>query len=450
MISSSIKIRLLAAGSLAVILALLVSGWGIEKLFERHVERRAVEQLRTDLHVLLSRFNVDSDGHLTLGRLPTNPRYEQPFNGLYWQIEQSGQIIRKSRSLWDESLSLPAGATPTAGYQKFSLDGPNRQRLVGVNRIIAVKRASKTYTFSTVVALNQAELSDAVQRFRVDLAISLVVLGLALVLALWVALSIGLAPLDRLRSALRHLRAGKVNRLTGTYPSEVRSLVEDLNKLLGQQEAMIERAKARTGNLAHGIKTPLTAISMMADDLVNSEPRQSAKELAAHVAAIERHLERELALARSVNARATARPVLLKDIVGKVVQTMQRLPRGADLNWSVEIAGDVSVKIDEVTLGEIVGNLLDNARKWAREQVLVYADSIDDRVTIEVSDDGPGIPEGDRKRVVQPGQRLDRKAPGSGLGLSIVADITEQLGGELQLEQSASGGLRVRVRLPAG
>lgn len=445
---SSIKLRLLLAAGFAIGLALAVSGWGLERLFERHVERRAVEELRTDLHALLAGLQIDGDGELTLAKSPSDQRYAQPFSGLYWQIMHNNQIVEKSRSLWDEHLSLPDDIIPAGGYHVHSIDGPKSRELLAVERAISVKRGQQTFTYRSTVALDSNQLSAAVRAFRFDMVLGLGVLGMALLAAFWAALGVGLAPLDRLRQALGLLRSGKTHRLAGAYPSEVRPLVNDLNELLEQQEAMIDRAKARAGNLAHGLKTPLTAISAMADELDWTDRQAVAQELRAHVSTMQRHLEHELALARSAHRRVSAPPILLREFVDRLVRTMQRLPRGNELNWVTEIDDSLSLRIDETTLGEIVGNVLDNARKWARANVQVSAALRDDWIELVVSDDGPGVPQSQKESIIDRGERLDQNQPGSGLGLSIVADIVGQLGGSIVLNEAPLGGLSVRVRLP--
>lgn len=446
--SSSIKFRLLFAGAIAIGLALLAAGLGIEGLFERHVKRQAGDRLRTDLNVLLAAFNVDPDGQLTLKRLPSNPRYGQPFSGLYWQVMRDGAVLEKSRSLWDERLATSDKRNPAAGYETRNFAGPDGQSLLAVQRAIVVKRGAKSFTFQAAAALDLSELKGAVKDFRFELAWGMAVLASVLLASLWVALNVGLRPLAHLRRDLAQLRSGETSRLVGTYPSEVRLLVSDFNEVLEHQEAMIERAKLRAGNLAHGLKTPLTAISTMSDELAESELREFSVELGAHVSTIERHLERELALARSVQGRTLAKPVNVRKFIGRLVQTMQRLPGGNDLNWLVNIDEALSLGIDETTFGEIVGNLLDNARKWADASVAICASIEGERFFMEVSDDGPGVPKCERERITQPGQRLDETASGSGLGLSIIADIVAHLGGSLELAQSERDGLSARVTLP--
>ncbi len=444
----SIRFRLLVAAGIAIGLALAASGWGLERLFERHVERRAVEDLRTDLHALLGGLQVAGDGQLVVSRPLADQRYTQPLSGVYWQILRNGQPLEKSRSLWDEELSLPDDILPTGGYHEHKISGPTGQELLAVERAIAVTRGAKTYVFRATVAVDLQDQVLTVKAFRTDLIVGSSALGLALLVAFWMALSIGLAPLNLLRRDLAHLRSGKALRLTGTYPSEVQPIVGDLNELLKQQEMMLARAKARAGNLAHGLKTPLTAALVMAEELTGKGERELGEELQAHVATMQRHVEHELALARSAHGQACAPVIVLGEFVSRLVETMQRLPGGSGLNWAVDIGNSLSVRIDETTLGEIVGNLLDNARKWAHGNVLISATARGDCIRLDVFDDGPGIPEDEVDGIVLRGKRLDETRSGSGLGLSIAADIADQIGGRLEFSRSPLGGLGVHVDLP--
>ncbi len=391
---------------------------------------------------------VANDAQLTLNRVPSDQRYARALSGLYWQIAHEGRLIQKSRSLWDEELVVPDDILPVDGYHTHWISGPQEQLLLAVERAIVVKRADKTFEYRVTVALDAKELALARRAFRFDLALGLGVLGLTLLTAFWLALSIGLEPLDRLRQALAALRAGRTSRLAGMYPSEVRPLVSDLNELLGQQETMIDRAKARAGDLAHGLKTPLTAISVMAEELTDEHEHKLSRELLAHVATMRRHLEHELALARSAHAQTAASAISLRGFTDRLVRTMQRLPRGDQLQWRVDIDDAVQLRIDDMALGEIVGNLLDNARKWAKASVAISAVSDDDWIRLEVADDGPGVPQTELESIVLRGRRLDSNRSGSGLGLSIASEIAAQLGGRLELIGSDLGGLGVHVYVP--
>lgn len=442
------RLRLLVAAGIAVALALVASGWGMELLFQRHVERRAAEELKTDIRALLAGLQIDAGGNLTDVRNPSDQRYSQPFSGLYWQISRGGIIIQRSRSLWDEELALPADILPTGAYHQHIVSGPRGRTLLAIEQVVTVTRGSDNFVFRATAALDVGEISQATKAFRTELFLALSALGVALLIAFWVALSVGLAPLRRLRHALRLLRSGARSRLTGQYPSEVEPLVNDLNDLLGRQEDLIDKAKARAATLAHGLKTPLTAMSVLAEELHGRNEHSAAQELLEHVANMQRHVEHELALTRSAHSQATASTVALRRFVDRLVRTMQRLPRGGDLRWSVDIDHSIAVKIDETTLGEVIGNILDNARKWAQGMVRIEAYESEDWVNLKVSDDGPGVPPADRASIVDRGKRLDEATPGTGLGLSIVSDIIGQLGGRIELTSSNLGGLGVLVRLP--
>jgi signal transduction histidine kinase len=445
---SSVRLRLLAAAGIAIFAALVVSGLGLEILFQRHVERRAADELRTDMRALLAGLQVDNAGVLTIARTPSDQRYSQAFSGLYWQIAHDGQVLEKSRSLWDEELTLPDDVLPAGRHHLHKIGGPRASTLLAVEKAIVVKRGVQEVVFRATVALDSSELALAVKAFRFELVLGLGSLGAALLAAFWAALSVGLAPLARLRKALGVLRSGDASRLVGAYPSEVQPLVDDLNELLAQQGRMVAKAQTRAANLAHGLKTPLTAISAMAEEFDQELQQDIAQELQSHVSTMQRHLEHELALARSAPDQTSARTIVLHEFIDRLVRTMQRLPRGDELQWTVTIDELLALKIDETTLGEIVGNILDNARKWARRSVHISAAKRGHWIELEFSDDGPGVPQSERESIVRRGERLDENQPGSGLGLSIVADIVGELGGTIALSEAGLGGLGVRIRIP--
>lgn len=248
------------------------------------------------------------------------------------------------------------------------------------------------------------------------------------------------SPFDRLRAELAAVRAGRERRVGGGYPSEVQGLVDELNLLLGEREEKVARAVAKAGDLAHGLKTPLA--------LLLEEAEQSPN-VAQQVERMRRQIDYHLAHARAAASGATlgARAPLRESIEG-LVRTMQRLHAARALTIDVDVAPDQAFRGEREDLDELLGNLLDNACKWAHSRVAI-ASSIDgDAVVITVDDDGAGIDPSMRERVLQRGVRADEAAPGSGFGLAIVRDLAELYGGAIELGASPLGGLRATLRLP--
>jgi signal transduction histidine kinase len=236
--------------------------------------------------------------------------------------------------------------------------------------------------------------------------------------------------------------------MSDDVPIELRPLVTETNRLLEAQEKAIENARARAGDLAHGLKTPLTALGLVAENLRQHQEPDLAAELEQQLKGLNAHVDRELTRARiAANSTVTQR-ALVHPVATRLLRTMDKLPRGDRIDWQLDCEPDFAAPVEEVDLAEILGNLLDNARKWARSKVTVAARSAGAGVELAIEDDGPGISEADYARVMRRGTKLDESVPGSGLGLNITRAVVEAYGGKVALERSACGGLRVRLSLP--
>lgn len=260
----------------------------------------------------------------------------------------------------------------------------------------------------------------------------------------------GLSAVNRLRARLAAVHAGQDRKVEGTYPSEVQPLVNDLNALLDHRERAITRALAKAGDLAHGLKTPLAVLSQEAERAEAAGHHELAGTLSHQVARMRRQIEYHLAHARAAASGATpgARCSVRESAEG-LARTLTRLHADRGLMIDVSVSPDHTVRGQREDLDEMLGNILDNACKWARSRVSVQSAQADSLVIITVDDDGSGIEASMRDRVLQRGVRADEAAPGSGLGLAIVRELVELYGGSISLGNAPSGGLRATLRLPA-
>lgn len=445
----SLKLRLLAAGAASILLALAVAAFGLLLLFERHVERRMVAELQANLRQLVIGLERGPDGALNLARPPAEPRFEEPLSGLYWQIaaEPQGPVLR-SRSLWDAVLNLPSDRLVDAEVHEHTIAGPGQSSLLVVERSITLPASLGGGAVRVAVAIDRAEIHAAGRAFAADLVPSLTLLAAFLLAASWAQVVVGLRPLDAVRRRLHAVRSGQEARLGTAFPDEVRPLAAEVDHLLDAQEAAIARARTRAADLAHGLKTPLTILASDAEELRTRGESGIADEIATVADGMRRHVERELARARAgIRARSSAaQPV--RPTVDQVVAVLRRTPRGQSLHWSIEVAQDLAAPVDAQDLAEIVGNLGENAVKWAASAVRIAGRREAEAVTISVEDDGPGVPDDQIGAVLARGGRLDEAQPGSGLGLAIVSDLAEAYGGSLALGRSRLGGLSAAVRFP--
>ena len=260
----------------------------------------------------------------------------------------------------------------------------------------------------------------------------------------------GVTPLTHLRSRLAHVHAGRERRVEGRYPSEVQPLVDDLNALLAHRDAMVQRALAKAGDLAHGLKTPLAVLMHEAERARAAGHVELADTLAAEVERMRRQVEYHLAQARAAASGATpGAQSLVRESVDGLVRTLQRLHASRGIVFEVNVEPVHAVRVQREDLDEMLGNLLDNACKWTRTRVRITSSERQGALEIDVDDDGHGLDPSKRDAVLQRGIRADEAAPGSGFGLAIVHELAELYGGSIVLAAGPSGGLRARLRLPA-
>jgi signal transduction histidine kinase len=280
------------------------------------------------------------------------------------------------------------------------------------------------------------------------LGITLVFSTLLIIAGAW-QFRAGLAPFNRLRQQMLSLRDGSNLRIEGSYPTEVQPLVNDLNALLEHREQIVRRALAKAGDLAHGLKTPLAILHQEADRAEAAGQHETASTITQQVERMRRQVDYHLAQARAAapGSAPGAQCPLLPSVQG-LTRTLLRIYADRGVAIEVDISPDHSVRGQSEDLEEMLGNLLDNACKWAKTRAKIQSTKEDSAVLITVDDDGPGLPNSMREQVLQRGIRADETAPGSGLGLAIVRDLAELYNGSIALTDSPLGGLRATLRLP--
>lgn len=448
---SSLRLRLLAAWAIFIAITLQVAGIGLRVLFERSIARRTQTELEADLRQLRRGMEISADGVIRIARAPTDPQFDIVFGGRYWQIAENGEPILRSPSLEAETLSLPKGFSPAPGDQQTWIIGPEKQHLFGVVRkhTVAPQGSDASRDLVIITAVDGAEIRADTDKFSSDLFSSLAALALFLLLGAFTHVSIGLKPLQKLRTSVAAVREGRARRLEGEYPDEVMPLVNETNALLSAQEEALLAARQRAGDLAHGLKTPLAIMAAKSRYVRRAGEAVAADDIDRQIDTMSRHIERELARAR---ARGSVRAGLTRvDVAGllrELTSAIQALPREPVLDWSTHIPERLELPIDADDFNNIIGNLLENAQKWAQLAVRVEARREGSGIAVEVADDGPGIPTDEIPRMLLRGVRADTSIAGSGLGLAIVSDLVEIYHGTLVLERSALGGLSAIVHLP--
>jgi signal transduction histidine kinase len=440
--TGSLRRRLVLAACAWVIALTVLGGVALSLAFRSAATRAFDAALAEQARQLLAAVETAPDGSWWLRRRPGDARFESIYSGRYWQLGD-GSRSEHSRSLWDAALPAPAAIAPgQAVFARFG--GPAGQSLRGVQLRALLPRLQQPLDIQ--VADSAAVLDAETARFDQLLALALAVLAAGLVLAVWLQVGFGLRPLRRLAGEVREVREGRRDAIASGHPGEVQPLVEELDAVLGHNRRLLERARSSSADLAHALKTPLTVMAAELHAPGEDWRAVMTAQLARTRALIDRHLARA-AIAGAGPGRRTPVPPVLE----AVLAAMRRIHADRGLAFALH-ADDAAVFAgDRQDLEEALGNLLDNAGKWARTrvEVAVAVDAGAGRLRIDIDDDGPGLSQDDRDQATARGRRFDQRVPGSGLGLAIVEDIVASHGGSLALSDSPLGGLRVRLDLPA-
>nr|WP_144765964.1 HAMP domain-containing sensor histidine kinase [Methylobacterium dankookense] len=440
MTGRSLRLRIGLAAAALVALALGLAGIGLVVIFDRVSDARTVEDLDRMAKFLAGQVAVAQDGTLSVASEPPDPRLTTPYGGLYWQVDKVGTASLRSRSLWDRTLDVPVPVAGAGPAEARELTGPDGGRLAAVVRRVQLVHGRTEVPATVTVALDRRALAGSRASYLGLLVPSLLALFTVLAGAMFLFVRRALAPLRVLREDLRAVHDGRRTTLPRHFPEEVQPLVDDLNRLILFQERALMRARMQAGDMAHGLKTPLAVLGALARRVADERPDLSG-EIEEQALAMGRQVERSLARARVAAAgdlRRRSCPVA--PVVARLVSALRRLPGAEDVHWDVSVPPTVAYPGDEGALTELLGNLLDNARKWARRRVMVGTSGNG----IVIEDDGPGMSE-EAMAGVGRGRRWDETKPGTGFGIAISSDIAEETGGALTLSRSVLGGLMVVV-----
>lgn len=436
----SLQARLALGGLLWVCLGVVVSGAAMIKLIDRHVTAQFDHEITDHLGELQSLY-ATSSSRAALARPLSDPRFEVPGSGYYWEIWRSGAPALRSSSLEGKDIVLPAG---DAQAERAGLRGAT-QKLV----IEQARSDEPAGPLIFAVAVDEAQLKAVLDDFRKPLLVSLVAVAAGLCMAAIAQVAFGLRPLRKMRLALADVRAGKAETLPEDFPSEVQPLVRDLNDVIRVNREMIQRARAQAGNLAHALRTPLSILNAEAERLAREGKAQAAEAILQECRAMRRQIDHQIARARAAANRTVAGPqVKAAPVAGEVVSAIARLYGDRAVAFANDVPADLEVACDPDDLKEILANLVDNAGKWAMSRVRISGRPLEAEAEFLVEDDGPGVPKAKRGAVFDLGERLDERPSGAGLGLTIVRDLVALYDGTVGLSESSMGGLRVTLTLP--
>jgi signal transduction histidine kinase len=451
---SSLSGRLILSSAIVSIVLLAATGMLLASLFTAALERNFDQRLRSVLDGILAGVELDAAGAPKLSTGLVEPRFGLPLSGWYWQVvpEGGGAGDLASASLLEQRLAVPEGAARDEnGVAAFYLEDTTGVGLRAIEQSFTLPGSNQRY--SVLVAGNFDELGREVTTFNRALVASLVLLGMGLLLATLVQVRFGLMPLRDMQANLAEIRQGRAEQLKGEYPSEIRPVAEELNLLIQSNVEIVERARTQVGNLAHALKTPLSVLTNEAaarDGPLAQKVREQAEVMRGQVSL---YLDRARRAARAQGIGAVTE---VKPVLDALARTLERINRDKGVSIQVDCQPGLRFRGERQDLEEMVGNLLDNACKWATGRVSLAAAPAPELaaagrnfLVISVEDDGQGLPQDKRAEALKRGQRLDETKPGSGLGLSIVAETAAMYNGSVRLEDARLGGLRAVLTLPS-
>ena len=424
--------------SLVVMIGLLwlMVGQSVEVLLEQQMASR----LAHDGEALLGGMRIEADGRVQLQERRIPGIYQQPYSGHYFQVEAGGQATR-SRSLWDAMLPVP---DVEVGETRIDyVTGPQQQPLL----LWARGYRKQGRVVRLAVAEDLLALNAGIAQFRWQLALWSLAMVLILLLIQQYIVIRSLRPVSAAAADIERLEHGEISALPEQVPKEVRPLVQAINRLLERQRLRLHRSREALGNLAHTIKTPLTLLQQLAREKLAGCDPDTYEQLDHYSRQINERVNQSLRRARLAGDGLGAGRFDLEKDLPVLVDTLNRLHRERRITLRTQLNGIMNLPLEQQDGMELLGNLLDNAWKWAASTVSLTL-SGPEPLTLIVEDDGPGVDAAAMQSLAQRGLRQDENLPGHGIGLSIVRNLVDEIGGEMTFSASESlGGLQVKILL---
>jgi two-component system sensor histidine kinase PhoQ len=451
----SLNARLLLAATLTLAAFLGLTGFTLDQAFQRSALSATQDRLQGQVYMLLSAAQFEAPEKRMMPTSLPDPRLSTPSSGLYAQLaREDGTTVWRSLSML--GLTIPMDRPTRMGVPIFGTaeasDGTPLFTLIFSVRWEG-KRRNDERVYTVQVAESRQEYDNQVQAFRRSLGIWLAASAIVLLAVQALILHWGLRPLRRVAEEVREVESGRKESLIGDYPTELQRLVVNLNALIRNSKANLERYRRALGDLAHSFKTPLAVMRSAADTGGRVEDlRETVRE---QVSRLDNTVQYQLQRAAASGRSALATPIAVEPVVKKVVQSLAKVYAERQLHFEVAVERGAEFFGDEGDLLEIVGNLAENASKWAKRRVRIRAsvgagtDRSRRPLELSIEDDGPGIPEEECKTIFERGYRADTAVPGHGIGLAIVRDLVyEVYHGELTVGRSDDlGGARVLARV---
>jgi signal transduction histidine kinase len=445
----SLKARLITVTAIWVVAGVAVAGLLLSSQFKGFLIEQFYHELHEHLDELEGVMALNENGRVEMQRALSDPRYQIPLSGFYWEVQENGRAAARSNSLEGPMLKVPDDGGADALVHEHSISGPTGELLIA-ERLRWIKGDKEPIRI--IIGTDKRLLDQVLAEFNTTLLWSLGLLSLSMIVIAGLLLIFAMAPIGRLRAAFADYRSGVTPDMRGDFPEEVQPLIDDLNSLIASSGEQIQRARAQAGNIAHGLKSPLAILVDEAHRLEDKGAGEAAAVVLDQCRRMQSQIDYQIARARAAASRGKPGTACsLTETADGVIRALERLHVERNLTLDNQVPAGVMVACETQDLNEILANLIDNACKYAKSRVVLHLDSAPPEgvVRIAVEDDGPGLPPEAREVVFNIGERWDSRPGGSGLGLAIVRDLVNLCGGKIGLDQSDMGGLKVVVDLPA-
>lgn len=430
----SLKNRLVLAAVIWLTAMIIAAGVMVPSQVYNYMVTDTKSQLSIYMDEITGNLEVNKEGVLTLSTQLSDPRFSQPYSGLYWSASTQDNQIR-SRSLWDRTIEFDK--------KKSDAFGAKNEPLIFIETSVYFPEYNKP--ISILIGIDEQPIEDTVSKLMGELWVILALLYLGVLAVIFVQIAWSLSPLTKMHKELNQLRQGDRTSLGDDYPRDIAPVVSDLNALLFHYQELLERARHHAGNLSHALKTPLSVLKNEIQHL----PESNKKQLLDPVNQIQSQIDYHLGRARMAGSRnilsVKASPA---ERIDAIAMAFDKVYAERGITLINEIESELEVSVEQTDLDEMVGNLLENGYKWANSIIRVYAEIKDsNNVNIVVEDDGAGIPNEQLNNVVKRGVRLDETTPGTGLGLNIVSEMAHSYRGTFHLSHSSMGGLKATLSM---
>ena len=435
----SLKSRLLLAAAFWLSAMILAAGVGIPKLVSDYLVQDTKDQLSLSMDEITANIEVDSEGKLIMPSRLSDPRFNQPYSGIYWTIKTKGDELR-SRSLWDKRLTFEEDSLSI----NTKVKGANDEELIYVQKNIYLPEIKQPITIT--IGLDEDPLEKTLHQLTGQLWVILGLLFSGVLFLIGIQVSWSLRPLAKMQSELVMLRKGEQQALSQHYPQEIAPLVSDLNALLFHYQELLERARHHAGNLSHSLKTPLSVLKNELSYLTEEEKAR----LSIPIDQLQEHIDYHLGRARMAGAmNILSVATSPSERIDAISMAFDKVYAEREILLINELDTESKITVDKTDLDEMLGNLLENSYKWAHSMIRVHASiPVNNQISIIIEDDGCGIPKEKFEHVLKRGFRLDESTPGTGLGLHIVNEMAHSYRGSLALDKSPMGGLKATLTFP--